>query len=112
MKFYNYKKKIVAGFLCFMLLVNMFAGFKTVSASTSEKEINVLFIGNSFSKYGQVSYGVPSILGEMAKATDKKIKCTTIRQPASHMMYYAFPTIKYPSYFKEVSLAIMKSQWD
>lgn len=112
MKFYNYKKKIVAGFLCFMLLVNMFAGFKTVSASTSEEKISVLFIGNSFTKYGQVSYGVPSILGEMAKATGKKINCTTIRQPAAHMTYYAYPTIKYPSYYKEVSLAIMNSQWD
>ena len=72
-------KRIIAYILCFIIIFGTIFSVGNVNVSAEdESEISVLFIGNSFTKFGSVQYGVASILNEMTRATGKNLKCKSI----------------------------------
>lgn len=106
-------KRIIAYILCFTIIFGTIFSVGNVNVSAEdESEISVLFIGNSFTKFGSVQYGIASILNEMTRATGKNLKCKSIRNTAAHMSYYAYPTPNHPEYYKAVSEEIMNNKWD
>lgn len=75
-----------------------------------EEEINILFVGNSFTSYNGNNVG--KILESIASSQGKNINATTICHGSAMLSYYAFPNTKYQSYYKELQLALLTDNFD
>ena len=107
-------KRLVACLLCVTLLsqVTMPVLAEENTQQNEEESIRILFVGNSFTRYGSQGYGVPYALDKLAKQNNKNIDITTIANNSAHLSYYANYSENYKAYHQQVMTAIMTQQWD
>ncbi len=84
--------------------------FENEPSDDTDDTIHILFIGNSLTSYGTNNLG--TILENISESQGKSITARTIAHGAAHLSYYAYPSEKYASYYKEVQLALLTENWD
>lgn len=102
--------------LCFLFVT--FWGCLGVSVSaaeetqTSQPQVKILMVGNSFTKRDGNKYGVNTILQELGKAGNKNLKVKVIVNGSAYLSYYAFWDSDYHGYYEKLLSALKKDQYD
>ncbi len=79
-----------------------------------EKTIQVLIVGNSFSRYttSGITYTVEKPLEELAAGEGKSLEVTTLAHGSARLRYYAGMNDAYMSYHKELITLLVNGEWD
>lgn len=104
-------KKLFLGILAILLCITSVGSLKTISyAGEIPEQVNVLMIGNSFTKYN--SHNVGTMLKELAAADGKKLSCKVIMHGSAYLSYYAFWSPEYKNYYDECMDAFKNGDYD
>lgn len=88
------------------------AADSTEDIEKEEQEINILFIGNSFTRRSGKKYDVGGILKKIAARDGRKVSVTTLANNGSYLSYYAYPSEKYGTYYQKTMLELSNDKWD
>ncbi|MGN0393803.1 MAG: Ig-like domain-containing protein [Coprococcus sp.] len=80
------------------------------SSENADEPIHILFVGNSFTSSN--GFNIGTILEDIAASQGKNIDAESINHGSAYLSYYASPTSKYASYYKELHLALLTDSWD
>lgn len=110
------KKKILSlGIFLFLCCVWMSHALVVQAAETSQTEteetMNILFIGNSFTKYTEVSKGVGDFFSSIAESNGKKVNVTMVKHGGAHLSYY-LNTNTYLSYYTSLMQTLSSQKFD
>lgn len=86
----------------------------TEQSTEQEKTTNILFVGNSLTKYkvGKITYTVEEPLQTLAESAGHSVNITTIAYGSAKLQYYAGLSGSYMSYHRELVAALVTGQWD